>query len=412
MGLPVNAAGKGGGGSSTCTTTAGLNVLQYGAPQGGGIDADGSLTVYCPGTAVDSGNGKYTRGFNSGGAGTIADGTACSVDIAWEPVHWLGQIRVTLPEEGAAWAVPMQFWAGSVGATFSSATLVDGTDVAPGPASSPAAWGPPPAGDHLGGGLGEGLVYYVPSGGETAYAAVSTLSPGTWTGAPATPLCRGPELAVGITWVVDDTHGGGSNIPPPPPVWGSPTEQEVLAMAGATPGQIESDASADYVTFAPNCFWIGPAPAGPGDLPTDIVSVMGAPDSNGVSIVYSYYLQAAPSADVHWNFGDGVEQDVDAGTSGSCVSHVYKQISGVGSVPAAGPTITASQDVVVTAFVYWYGGDGSTNYVCVNLGGGFGDTYPSQAEAQANCQIVYPDAIDDGSLPPKPIYQVRSIPVT
>ena len=81
-------------------------------------------------------------------------------------------------------------------------------------------------------------------------------------------------------------------------------------------------------------------------------------------------------------------------------------------MPAAGPTITASQDVVVTAFVYWYGGDGSTNYVCVNLGGGFGDTYPSQAEAQANCQIVYPDAIDDGSLPPKPIYQVRSIPVT
>jgi hypothetical protein len=91
---------------------------------------------------------------------------------------------------------------------------------------------------------------------------------------------------------------------------------------------------------------------------------------------------------------------------------VYKQISGIGSVPVVGPTVTASQDVAVTAFVYWYGGDGSTSFVCVNLGGGLGQTYTSQAAAQANCETVFPDAITDGSLAPKPIYQIRSIPVT
>jgi hypothetical protein len=93
---------------------------------------------------------------------------------------------------------------------------------------------------------------------------------------------------VAITFVTDDLHGGGSNIPPPPPGWLDPTEQEVLAMAGASPGQIQSDASADYVTFASNCFWVSPARVGPADLAPSIVSVMATPDSNGVSIVYSY----------------------------------------------------------------------------------------------------------------------------
>jgi hypothetical protein len=217
---------------------------------------------------------------------------------------------------------------------------------------------------------------------------------------------------VTLSYVSDDLHGGGSNIPGAPAGWHDPTEQQVLAIAGAAPGQVESDASADYVTFAPNCFWVTPAPAGPTDLAPSIVSVMGTPDSDGVSVVYSYFLQAAPSSVVHWNFGDGVDKDIDAGTSGTCVSHVYKQISGVGSVPAAGPTITASQDVVVTAFVYWYGGDGSTNFVCVDLGGGLGQAYTSEADAEAACQTVYPDAITDVPLAPKPIYQIRSVPVT
>jgi hypothetical protein len=407
----ASASGGFGGGSADCQATTGLNVMQYGQPQGGGISADGSLTLYCPGTGVDSGNGNYTRGFDSDGIGTIENGTACSVDIDWEPVHWLGPIRVTIPQEGAAWALPVQFWTGSYGATFSGDSVVNATDSAPGPGSSPTAWGPPPATDQLGDGLGEGLVYYIP-GGETADAAVTTLAPGKWIGAPSAPLCQGPKLSVVLTYVPDDLHGGGANIPPPPPGWNDPTEQEVLAMAGATPGQIETDASADYVTFAPNCFWINPDPAGPADLAPDIVSVMGTPDSNGASVIYSYYLQAAPSSVIHWDFGDGVQQDVDVGTSGSCVSHVYKQISGIGSVPATGPTIAAAQDVVVTGFVYWYGGDGSTNFVCVNPGRGLGQTYTSQAVAEAGCQTVYPDAITDGSLAPKPIYQIRPIPVT
>ena len=124
----------------------------------------------------------------------------------------------------------------------------------------------------------------------------------------------------------------------------------------------------------------------------------------------------APSDTINWNFGDGTTGTSQAEGSGpdeAGVIHYYKQISGEGSVPAAGPTVTATQDVTVTAFVAWVAEDGNAHYGCVTPTGGIGAMSPyTQAAAVAACGTSYTNALVDAPLPPKPLYQVRAIPVS
>ena len=74
--------------------------------------------------------------------------------------------------------------------------------------------------------------------------------------------------------------------------------------------------------------------------------------------------------------------------------------------------VTAEQDVSVTAFVGWVGGNGSASYECVLPGGGLGGTIlTTQAQAENSCSQAFADALVDTPLPPKPVYQIRAIPV-
>jgi hypothetical protein len=231
-------------------------------------------------------------------------------------------------------------------------------------------------------------------------------TPGTWQNG----LCHDPGvLTVSATTV--PAHNPGPGVPPAAPFSVPATEAQALAQLTVAAGQVETDAPDNYLVFAPTCFWVAPQPEGDDVAPT-IDDLMGAPDSQGVSIVYSFYLSVAPSDSVHWNFGDGTTEDVPALSSGSCVTHYYTQISGEGSIPAAGATVTAAQDVSVTAFVGWVGGDGSARYECVLPGGGLGGTVlATQAQAENSCGQTFADALVDTPLPPKPVYQIRAIPV-
>jgi hypothetical protein len=187
-----------------------------------------------------------------------------------------------------------------------------------------------------------------------------------------------------------------------------------MASAGVTAGVVQTDAPDNYVVFAPTNFLISPQPQGPGVPPT-VMNVMGDPDAEGESIVFTYYLDVAPSNRINWDFGDGTtgtSQVESSGPDEAGVTHYYKQISGEGSVPAAGPTVTATQDVTVTAFVAWVDWNGDAYYGCVTPGGGLKGVFQyTQAQAVAACSTTYANALVDGALPPKPVYQVRTIPV-
>jgi hypothetical protein len=145
------------------------------------------------------------------------------------------------------------------------------------------------------------------------------------------------------------------------------------------------------------------------------MNVMGDPDDQGESIVFTYYLNVAPSDTINWDFGDGTtgtSQVESSGPDEAGLTHYYKQISGEGSVPAAGPTVTATQDVTVTAFVAWVANDGNAYYECVTPDGGVdGVNQKTQAQAVAACSTTYANALVHGALSPKPVYQVRTIPV-
>jgi hypothetical protein len=188
-----------------------------------------------------------------------------------------------------------------------------------------------------------------------------------------------------------------------------------MASAGVSAGQVQASAPDNYVVFAPTTFWISPQPQGP-NVPPVVMSVMGDSDADGESIVFTYYLAVTPSDTINWNFGDGTTGTSQAESSGPGevgVTHYYKQISGEGSVPAAGPTVTAAQDVTVTAFVAWVDGIGGTYYECVTSDGGVnGVNQKTQAQAVAACSTIYASALVNAALPAKPVYQVRAIPVS
>ena len=242
---------------------------------------------------------------------------------------------------------------------------------------------------------------------------ITTEIQGTWGyGADGDLVCDGPTLDVTAQTVPDGYPS--SDTPPVEPSWAPPTLQQAMASTGVAAGQVQTSAPDDYVVFAPTTFWISPQPRGP-DVPPVVMNVMGDPDADGESIVFTYYLDVAPSDTISWGFGDGTTGTSPAESSGpgeAGVTHYYKQISGTGSIPAAGATVTATQDVAITAFVAWVDGEGDAYYECVTPGGGVdGVNQDTQAQAMAACSTTYADALVDAALPPKPVYQVRAIPV-
>lgn len=413
------------GGGAACSPAAGLNLAVTEPPQPGppgSVDADGNLTLYCRGPGTNSRDGTYTQGQP---LTPPALGAPCSVGALSEVAQVLSQ-----PSEQSGWpggparveVFPIAFWSGSVGATFQiesphflSGNVSDATQTALDAnwtASTP--YGPPPPSTKPGSGLATAAMITAGLQDQIVTVEITTAIQGIWgSGADGALVCDGPTLDVTLKTVPDEDPAP-STTPPVEPSWTPPTLQEAMASTGVTAGEVQTSAPDDYVVFAPTTFWISPQPRGP-EVPPVVMNVMGDPDADGESLVFSYYLDVAPSDTINWDFGDGTTGTAAAESSGpgeAGVTHYYKQISGTGSIPAAGPTVAATQDVTVTAFVAWVDGQGDAHYECVTPGGGVaGVNQETQAQATAACGATYADALVDTALPPKPVYQVRAIPV-
>jgi hypothetical protein len=413
------------GGGATCAPAAGLNLAIGEPPQPGppgSVDASGNLTLYCRGPATNSRAGQY-------GPGQPVTppklGALCSVGADWEVAQGLSQ-----PSEESGWeggpayvkVFPIAFWSGSVGAIFQvesphffSGDVSDTTQTAlDANWTATSQYGPPPPSIKPGSGLATAAMITSGLQDQRVTVDITTEIQGTWgLGGDGNLVCDGPTLDV-TPAIIPDDDGPPSDTPPVEPTWGPPTLQQAMASAGVSAGQVQASAPDNYVVFAPTTFWISPQPQGP-DVPPVVINVMGDPDADGESIVFTYYLDVAPSDTINWDFGDGTTGTSQAEGSGpgeAGVTHYYKQISGEGSVPAAGPTVTATQDVTVTAFVAWVDGIGGAFYECVTPDGGVdGVNQKTQAGAVAACSTTYANALVDGALPPKPVYQVRTIPV-
>jgi hypothetical protein len=422
------------GAKAHCQSAAGLNLAIGEPPQSGpsgSVDANGQLTLYCRDPATNSRDGIYSRGTNLDYVPPTV-GTSCSVHIYNEPAQVLGQsFEGSEPVPGRVQAFPIAFWTGTVDAEIVPQSyktgggyysdFLGGVSDLPQP-STGANWtdaslhGPAPPSDQPGSGLATGAIV-MGLENQTVEISITTTTQGTWTRDTNNDfLCHGPQLSISDRVVPD---GSGPLIGTPSNLlnW-VPSLQTAMDSAGITAGTVVTDAPDNYLVFAPTHFWIDPQPEDSSDFAPKVVNVMGDPDTEGESIVYSYYLKVAPSDMIHWNFGDGTAEDVPASNSEQDfpVTHYYKQISGEGNVPTDGATVTASQDVVVTAFVGWVDGNGKANYECVTTGGLSGTLSNTQAQAEADvsdggCSTTYPDALVDTPVPPKPVYQIRVVPV-
>jgi len=111
-------------------------------------------------------------------------------------------------------------------------------------------------------------------------------------------LCDGPRLSL-----TRQTGGGYEHTAlhhaSVESSWTLPTLAQAMASTGVTAGQVQTSAPDNYVVFAPTTFWINPQPQGPDRLPT-VMNVMGDPDADGESIVFTYYLGVAPSDTINW----------------------------------------------------------------------------------------------------------------
>jgi hypothetical protein len=421
---PIELAYGDPGQSASCTPAASLNLTIGEPPQPGSLDANGNLDLYCRTPASNSRDGVYTEGTNTDS--TVNYVGECNVNINYEVAQVLSEPSYESGWEGGPEMVevfPIAFWTGTLDATIVAqpdyflwgseiGDATDTGDVLGANWTAASAYGPAPPFGQLGAGLADGGMITSGLEDQIVTVSISTDQPGSWyTTAGGLHLCKGPEVFASFT-IRQDVSTPPSETSEVVPSWAPPTDASALDSLGVAAGQVQTSAPDDYVVFAPTCFWINPQPESP-PYNARVTNVLGPPDENGESIVYSYYLDVAPSATVHWSFGDGTTEDVPAASSGpgNCVTHYYKQISGEGSVPAAGVTVSASQDVVVTAFVGWVDNTG-TYFECVTRDGGLdGVNEGSQAAAEAGCSTTYPDALVDTALPPKPIYQVRSIPV-
>jgi hypothetical protein len=401
---------------STCTIDTNLTILD---PSSQTLSAQSQLNLYCPGTGTDGRNGQPSQG----NLATVTPTGECTIDTGWEYAQVIGEPS-TSDISGASGSgvggletFPIAFWSGTTDAVFFSTqtdTFYSGSDTTPVPGGnwttdlSPYPEAPPAY--QLGGGLANGL--YVFSGINNDVAEVSLTSDSTTPGTWVDGLCHDPGIVKISVRTVSPLPPDAAPTPPSPPfsVPGNAAQADALLPASA--GQVETDAPDNYVVFAPTEFWISPQPSDSDDSPVTVIDVMGAPDSDGISVVYSFYLQVAPSDDVYWDFGDGVTVPILAATSGTPFDYYYKQISGEGEIPATGAVVTAFQDVVVTAFVGWIDYQGKTHYECVLPGGTLGGTdLGTQAQAETSCGLTYPGALVDTPLPAKPVYQVRAIPV-
>jgi hypothetical protein len=413
-----------------CQPAAGLNLAVGESPQtgpAGSVAADGTLTLYCRGAATNSRDGTYTVGTNTAeGAPPIA-GQSCSVNIGYESAQVLGQsYQESEYQPGAVTVFPFAFWTGTINADIVPASGSFGdfwgslTDTAPAVLgvnwAAASRYGPAAPSAQPNSGLATGGLVMSGLENQTLEVSLRTVSgdAGKWEQTSSGEwLCDGPRLSLTVR-TVTDTDTAPSSTPPVEPSWAPPTVQQAMASSGVTAGQIQTSAPDNYVVFAPTTFWISPQPQGP-DAPPTVMNVMGDPDDQGESIVFTYYLNVAPSDTINWDFGDGTtgtSQVESSGPDEAGVTHYYKQISGEGSVPAAGPTVTATQDVTVTAFVAWVAEDGNAHYGCVTPAGGIGAVNPyTQAAAVAACSTTYANALVNTALPPKPVYQVRAIPV-
>lgn len=408
--------GGSGSSGSTCTIAPNLTILQ---PSSQTLSAQNQLSLYCPGTGTNGRNGQPAQ---------VAPDTTptgeCAIDTGWEEAQVLG-LPSTSEVSGASGSgvgdlqtFPIAFWSGTTDAVFVSTetdTFYSGSDTTLAPGGN---WttdlsryptGPPAY--QLGKGLANGLYVFSGIDNDAVYVSLTSdpSTPGTWVDG----LCHDPGI-VQVAVKTDPPPGPQPAVstPPTPPFSVPGSGPQAAAMLQAAAGRVETDAPDDYVVFAPTEFWIDPQPLDTEDSPAQLITVMGPPDADGISLVYSFSLQVAPSDDVYWDFGDGVTVPVLASTSGTPFDYYYKQISGDGSVPAGGAVVTAYQDVVVTAFVGWTDYASKANYECVLPGGALGGTIlGTQTEAETSCGTTYADALVDTPLPAKPVYQVRAIPV-
>ena len=419
------------GAKSTCSPAAGLNLAIGEPPQpgpAGSVDGTGNLTLYCRGAGTNSRDGTYTAGTNAAEYAPPIAGQSCGVNIGYENAQVLGQSSQESEDQpGAVTVFPFAFWTGTINADIVPASSSFGdfwgslTDTAPAVLgvnwAAASRYGPAAPGAQPNSGLATGGLVTSGLENETLEVSLKTVSgdAGKWEQTSSGEwLCDGPRLSLTVR-PVTDTDTPPSETPPAEPSWAPPTVQQAMASSGVIAGQIQTSAPDNYVVFAPTTFWISPQPGGP-DVPPTVMNVMGDPDADGESIVFTYYLDVAPSDTINWNFGDGTTGTSQAESSGpgeAGVTHYYKQISGEGSVPAAGPTVTAAQDVTVTAFVAWVDGIGGTYYECVTSDGGVnGVNQKTQAQAVAACSTIYASALVNAALPAKPVYQVRAIPVS
>ena len=426
----ASSGGSGAGSSFNCASAAGLSLAVGELPQtgpAGSVDATGNLTLYCRGAGTNSRDGTYTAGTNTAEYAPPIAGQGCSVNIGYENAQVLGQSsQESEYQPGAVTVFPFAFWTGTMDAVIVPASSSFGdfwgslTDTAPAVLgvnwAAASRYGPAAPGAQPNSGLATGGLVTSGLENETLEVSLKTVSgdAGKWEQTSSGEwLCDGPRLSLTVR-PVTDTDTPPSETPPAEPSWAPPTVQQAMASSGVIAGQIQTSAPDNYVVFAPTTFWISPQPGGP-DVPPTVMNVMGDPDADGESIVFTYYLDVAPSDTINWNFGDGTTGTSQAESSGpgeAGVTHYYKQISGEGSVPAAGPTVTATQDVTVTAFVAWVADDGNAHYGCVTPTGGIGEVNQyTQATAVAACSTTYANALVDTALPPKPVYQVRAIPV-
>jgi hypothetical protein len=419
------------GAKSNCSPAAGLNLAIGNPPHpgpAGSVNGTGNLTLYCRGAATNSRDGTYTAGTNTAEVAPPIVGQSCSVNIGYENAQVLGQsYQESEYEPGAVTVFPFAFWTGTIDADIVPASGSFGdfwgslTDTAPAVLgvnwAATSRYGPAAPSAQPNSGLATGGLVMSGLENETLEVSLRTVSgdAGKWEqGANGEWLCDGPRLSLTVRPVADEDYPP-SETPPVEPSWAPPTLQQAMASAGVTAGEVQTSAPNNYVVFAPTTFWISPQPQGP-DVPPTVMNVIGDPDADGESIVFTYYLAVTPSDTINWNFGDGTTGTSQAESSGpgeAGVTHYYKQISGEGNVPAAGPTVTATQDVTVTAFVAWVDWNGDAYYGCVTPGGGVNGMFGyTQTQAVAACSTTYANALVEGALPAKPVYQVRAIPVS
>jgi len=318
----ASSGGSGAGSLFNCASAAGLSLAVGEPPQtgpAGGVAADGTLTLYCRGAATNSRDGTYTAGTNTAeGAPPIA-GQSCSVDIGYENAQVLGQsYQESEYAPGAVTVYPFAFWTGTIDADIVPASGSFGdfwgglTDTAPAVLgvnwAASSRYGPAVPSAQPDSGLATGGLVMSGLENETLEVSLKTVpgDAGKWvqTGSGEW-LCDGPRLSLTVRPVAD-TSTPPSTTPPVESSWTLPTLAQAMASTGVTAGQVQTSAPDNYVVFAPTTFWINPQPQGPDRLPT-VMNVMGDPDADGESIVFTYYLGVAPSDTINWNFGDGTE---------------------------------------------------------------------------------------------------------